>query len=186
MSSCYPRTALRKHSYTANKFYRALSWRRPSTLTHSLPISPVVTSILPMSHQGASGPGYEQTIVSSKGSSYRGKGGGNGCAHGNVLLYGCPFKTSSPPHELLSRGRPQYTANVMFLTCVNFRHSPLPGVRLGPILGCSDLTEWEAKRDLAVAAQTVYLPCWCQLCVWVRERERERKHEMREQETIGY
>lgn len=51
------------------------------------------------------------------------------------------------------------TASVMFLTWVNFRHSPLPGVRLGPILGCSDLTELDAKRDLAVDAQTVYLPC---------------------------
>lgn len=47
----------------------------------------------------------------------------------------------------------------MFLTWVNFRRRPLPGVRLGPILGGSDLTELEAKRDLAVAAQTVYLPC---------------------------
>lgn len=56
-------------------------------------------------------------------------------------------------------GRTQWTASVMFLTWVNFRHSPLPVVRLGPILGCSDLTELEAKRDLAVAAQTVYLPC---------------------------
>lgn len=55
--------------------------------------------------------------------------------------------------------RPQWTASVMFLTWVNFRRRPLPGVRLGPILGGSDLTELEAKRDLAVAAQTVYLPC---------------------------
>lgn len=57
------------------------------------------------------------------------------------------------------KGRPQWTASVIFLTWVNFRHGLLPGVRLGPILGCSDLTELEAKRDLAVAAQTVYLPC---------------------------
>lgn len=56
-------------------------------------------------------------------------------------------------------GRPQWTASVMFLTWVNFRRSPLPGVRLGPILVCSDLTELDAKRDLAVAAQTVYPPC---------------------------
>lgn len=56
-------------------------------------------------------------------------------------------------------GRPQWTASVMFLTWVNFRRSPLPGVRLGPILVCSDLTELDTKRDLAVAAQTVYLPC---------------------------
>jgi len=39
-------------------------------------------------------------------------------------------------------------------------------MRLGPILGSSDLTEWEAKRDLAVAAQAVYLPCLCQWPVW--------------------
>lgn len=35
-----------------------------------------MTSILPMSHQGASGPGYVQTIVSSEVSTYRGEQGG--------------------------------------------------------------------------------------------------------------
>lgn len=37
----------------------------------TLPLPGVVTSILPMSHQGASGPGYQQTIVSSEVSTYR-------------------------------------------------------------------------------------------------------------------
>lgn len=40
-----------------------------------LPLSGVVTSILPMSHQGASGPGYVQTIVSSEVGAYRGEWG---------------------------------------------------------------------------------------------------------------
>lgn len=68
------------------------------------------------------------------------------------------------------RGKPQWTASVVFLTRVNFRLRPLPGVRLEPILGCSDLTEREAKRDLAAAAQTVYLHRWCQWSVGERER----------------
>lgn len=38
-----------------------------------LPLPGVVTSILPMSHQGASGPRYVQTIVSSEVSTYRGE-----------------------------------------------------------------------------------------------------------------
>lgn len=37
------------------------------------PPTPAVTSILPMSLPGASGPGYVQTIVSSEESAYRGK-----------------------------------------------------------------------------------------------------------------
>lgn len=61
--------------------------------------------------------------------------------------------------QVAFRGKPQWTAFAVFLTWVNFRLRPLPGLRLGLILGCSDLTEWEAKRDLAVAAQTVYLSC---------------------------
>lgn len=74
-----------------------------------------------------------------------------------------------PTTQVAFRGKPQCTARVMFLTWVNFRLTPLPRVRLGPILGCSDLTEWEAKRDLAVAARTVYPSCWCQWSVWKRE-----------------
>lgn len=34
----------------------------------------------------------------------------------------------------------QWTVSVLFLTWVNFRVSPLPGERLDPILGRSDLT----------------------------------------------
>lgn len=40
-----------------------------------LPLPVVLTSILPMSHQGASGPGYVQTIVSSELSTYWGEWG---------------------------------------------------------------------------------------------------------------
>lgn len=51
-------------------------------------------------------------------------------------------------------------------TGVNFKPGSHRGVRLGPNLGCCDLTEREAKKDLAVSAQTVYLPCLCQWSVW--------------------
>lgn len=83
-------------------------------------------------------------------------------------LLGCQSSFSTT--HVAFRGKPQWTASVVFLTRVNFRLSPLPGVRLEPILGCSDLTEREAKRDLAAAAQTVYLHRWCQWFVGERER----------------
>lgn len=79
-------------------------------------------------------------------------------------------RVSSPPHKLLSKGS-HNDQSVLCLYLGLILDTVLSlGVRLGFILGCSDLTEWEAKRDLAVAAQTVYLPCWCQWSVW------ERKH----------
>lgn len=72
VSSCCPHTTLGKHSYSANKFCRAVSWRRELPHTHIiLPCWGVVTSILPMSHQGASGAGYVQTIASCEVSTYR-------------------------------------------------------------------------------------------------------------------
>lgn len=75
-----------------------------------------------------------------------------------------------PPHKLLSTGSHNDQPVLCLCLGLNLATVLSLGVRLGPILGCSDLTEREAKRDLAVAAQTVYLPCWCQWSVW------ERKH----------
>lgn len=40
----------------------------------TLPLPGVLTSILPMSHHGASGPGYQRTIVSSEVSTYGAEG----------------------------------------------------------------------------------------------------------------
>lgn len=76
----------------------------------------------------------------------------------SLKLLGCQ-SFSSTTQVAFQKGGHNGQPMLFFLTWVNFRHGLLPGVRLGPILGCSDLTELEAKRDLAVTAQTVYLPC---------------------------
>lgn len=80
-----------------------------------------------------------------------------------------PVRVPFLPRTLLSGASHNRQPTFVFLTQVNFRLGCLPEVRLGTILGCSDLTEWEAKRDLALAAQTVYLQRWCQWSVGVRE-----------------